>query len=515
VGRRPKTPSSPYDPGSEQNKPDTSRRRTRAEAKKFQERMRDYRRDIWREIQRRMDEINISAGINRHGTNIVGEVDVADFGRYQLRGCGDPQCDACNSHIPTEVRSVMPRSPVGGTPTYPGGEMPIVSFDTNNSPGYQRFIRSASMGVPSGPPASYTEARKNVEQYLLTTEQDTGWDDVIGNDEAKEALLEAIEEPVRNPALYAYYGMKPPKGIILYGPPGCGKTMFAKASAAAMGRIYNAKVDVIVINGAELESPFVGVVEARIGAIFKYAREYKKYHGHPMIIFIDEAEVLLPDRTGRKRPVSSWEQSRVASFLGEMDGIESLGAFVILATNRPEQIDEALMRDGRCDRKIKVVRPTQAVTEVILRKTLKGVPLAADTTLDELVMAASESFFNPHYVLTEGSVVHGFLSEKGEPQIETVQSLNFCLEHIVNGAMAVGVAARAKSRAFRRDREANTVTGIKLDDVLGAVREIFEENKKLEHSFALQEFMEAIPIKEMVEAHEAKKAGPKGHSGLN
>ena len=344
-------------------------------------------------------------------------------------------------------------------------------------------------------PSSYTEARKKVEKHLLSVKHETAWDDIIGNDAARSALTEAVEEAKNNPGLYEHYGMTPPKGVLLYGPPGCGKTMFAKAAAAAVCRIYGTDAEVLVVNGPSIQSPYVGETERTIRNIFAFAREYKERRGHPLTVFFDEAEVLFPDRTGRTRRVAPWEESNVAQFLSEMDGLNSMGAFVILATNRPEAIDEALLRDGRCDRKIKVERPSKTAVEHILRKVFADVPLSDD--LETLVMAGAESFFNPHYVIHEARAVAVMMGVDG-PTVKD-QALNFCLEHVVSGAMVTGVARRAKSRAFQRDKAAGTRSGVGVSDVVSSVKEIFEENKGLEHAFALKEFFEGLPLKEMFE----------------
>jgi SpoVK/Ycf46/Vps4 family AAA+-type ATPase len=345
-------------------------------------------------------------------------------------------------------------------------------------------------------PAALKAARETVKEYLLEVNHDTAWDDVVGNDAARSALMEAIEEPKNHPDLYEYYGMKPPKGVMLFGPPGCGKTMFAKAAAAAVSRVYGTKAEVMVINGPSIQSPYIGKTEETIRNIFRYAREYQAFHKHPLTVFFDEAEVLFPDRTGRTRRVSPWEESNVAQFLSEMDGMNSVGAFVILATNRPEAIDEALLRDGRCDRKIKVERPTKQAVEHIVRKTLQDAPLGAD--IEDLVMAAAESFFNPHYVIQEGHIISGMINAAGDAKIKDT-AVNFCLEHIVSGAMATGVSRRARSSAFARDRVSGKREGITVTDVLEAVKEIFEENKPLEHAFALREFIDGLHLKEMLE----------------
>jgi SpoVK/Ycf46/Vps4 family AAA+-type ATPase len=353
-----------------------------------------------------------------------------------------------------------------------------------------------------GPPPSYTAAREAVKEFLLAVDHRTAWDDIIGNDAARAALVEAIETPKQHPQLYAHYGMTPPRGVLLYGPPGCGKTMFAKAAAAAVGRVHGAKAEVLIINGPAIQSPYVGMTERKIREIFAFAREYQAHHQHPLTVFFDEAEALFPDRNGNGhgRPVYRYEESQVAQFLSEMDGLNAMGAFIILASNRPEMIDEALLRDGRCDRKIKVERPTRDAVEHILRKSLLDAPKAA--AIDALVMAGVESFYNPHHVIQEGHILVARIgrgSAGGAPELARDIAVNFCLEHIISGAMVAGTVRRAKSRAFARDRLTGVASGLQVDDMLAAVNEIFEENKPLEHAFAIREFIEGLPLQEMIE----------------
>lgn len=381
-----------------------------------------------------------------------------------------------------------------GDPNCGGGLMGN-PFGGRSSDEFNRAIFNAVFGraeEPKAADAAVKKAREKVEKFILSVDHSTAWDDVVGNDEAKRALVDAIEEPCRNPEIYAFYGMTPPKGVLLYGPPGCGKTMFAKAAAAAVSRIHGTTAEVIVINGPDIQSPYVGVTEETIRDIFAYANEYKRYYGHPLTVFIDEADAILPDRTGKVRRVASYEEANVASFLAEMDGLKENGAFVILATNRPETIDEALLRDGRCDRKIKVERPNKAAVEQILRKAFYAVPLKHD--LEDIVLAGVESFYNPHNILKDTHVILGMFDAQGTPEFKDI-TLNFCLEHIVSGAMVAGVPRRAKALAFQRDVASGTMTGITTDDVIGAVREIFQENKSLEHSYALKEFMGSEQVK--------------------
>jgi len=228
----------------------------------------------------------------------------------------------------------------------------------------------------------------------------------------------------------------------------------------------------------------VGVTEGYIKSIFTFAREYKAYHGHPLLVFMDEAEVLLPDRTGRIRKVAPWEESQVATFLAEMDGMTESGAFMLLATNRPEVIDQAVLRDGRCDFKITVAKPTHEAVEIILRKNFNGVLCGADA-VEDLVFAAFETLLDPAKIIAEAHAIG--LNLEGL-KLEDVGQRHFTLEHIVSGAMAASIPGRAKRYAFARDKVSGEAKGVTVADVIAAVNDLFEENKGLEHAFALEEF---------------------------
>lgn len=329
----------------------------------------------------------------------------------------------------------------------------------------------------------YNMARQSVAKWIVTPDENS-FDDIVGNDDALAKLRDAITAPVEQAELYAAYGMKPPKGAMLYGPPGCGKTMFARAAATEMRRLYGTKVEFIMVSGPELQSMYVGQTERHIREIFTFARAYKEKHGHPLLIFIDEADSILPDRNGAGgRQVYGWEESQVAAFLAEMDGVRESGAFVLLATNRPHAIDQAVLRDGRCDFKIEIKRPTTLAMEAILTKAFGKEPMLF-AEAQELVFAAVEALCDPTRVIAEARAIKyrdGTLADAG--------GRSFLLEHIVSGAMVVGVVSRAKAHAFARDRALSTRTGIQVSDVIRAVNDVFEENKNLPHSFAMQEFM--------------------------
>lgn len=435
--------------------------------------------------------------------------------QHRLRGCGDPGCALCNPE----------------TAAMEGSGMPIVNLGAGNYGGaigdssYQDTLRRAmeqasrqpnwfsysdggfaSVSTTPSVPEAFTNARKAVKSWLIKAPEQE-FEDIVGNDDALSQLRDAIQAPVKHAELYAAYGMKMPRGALLSGPPGCGKTMFARAAASEMKRLYGGDVEFISLSGAELQSMFVGETEGRIKAIFTYAREYKAYRKHPLLVFIDEAEVLLPDRTGRVRRVAPWEESQVATFLAEMDGMQESGAFVLLATNRPEVIDQAVLRDGRCDFKIVVQRPTAAAVETILMKNFAGV-LLGDDPVETLVFAALESLYDPHRVLIEAHAMRLQLKEEGmDVKLENlaldVRDKHFLLEHIISGAMAASVPGRAKRYAFARDKVDGAAKGVLAADVVRAVNDLFAENKNLDHTFALAEFQREF-IAELI-AQEATK----------
>jgi SpoVK/Ycf46/Vps4 family AAA+-type ATPase len=346
------------------------------------------------------------------------------------------------------------------------------------------FAEERMRQAAAGPPQSYKDARKKVEQFILKADP-TSFDDIVGNAEALETLIDAIQAPVKYKELYKAYGMKMPKGALLSGPPGCGKTMFARAAASEFIKLYGKEVEFISIQATDIQSTFVGATEAHIRNIFKFGREYMAYKGHPLLVFMDEAEIMFPDRTGRQRRVFPWEESQVATFLAEMDGIRESCVFMLLATNRPEAIDSALLRDGRCDFKIVVKRPTKESAETILNKAFTHT--LAGENQDTLIMAALESFYSPHHIIAEADSIIADLEKR---KVKQGLSRHFLLEDIVSGAMLVSIPTRATRHAFARDKKEGVAKGVTVPDVIRAVTDIFEENKRLDHPFARQEFME-------------------------
>ncbi|MBU4352730.1 MAG: CDC48 family AAA ATPase [Nanoarchaeota archaeon] len=199
------------------------------------------------------------------------------------------------------------------------------------------------------------------------------WEQIGGLEELKQELKEAIEWPLKYPEAFARMGVRPPRGVMMYGPPGCGKTLLAKAAA------NESEANFILVKGPELISKWVGDSEKGIREIFKKARQ-----SSPTIIFFDEIDSIAP-RRGMEMGTKVTERV-VNQLLTEMDGLEELhDVVVIAATNRPDIIDPGLLRPGRFDRIIMVPVPDKGSREEIFKIHTKGMPLAKDVIISKLI----------------------------------------------------------------------------------------------------------------------------------
>lgn len=209
-----------------------------------------------------------------------------------------------------------------------------------------------------------TEVEPSAIREVFVEVPDVRWDDVGGHEKLKERLIEAVEWPLQYPHLFEQAGTRPPKGILLSGPPGCGKTMLAKAIA------NESKVNFISVKGPALLSKYVGESEEGVRDVFRKAKQ-----ASPCIVFLDEIDSLLPTRSGVSS--DSHVSERVLSqFLAEFDGIDELkGVLVLGATNRSDMLDPAVLRPGRFDEIVEIPMPNEADRAAIFRVHLKNKPL--------------------------------------------------------------------------------------------------------------------------------------------
>lgn len=318
---------------------------------------------------------------------------------------------------------------------------------------------------------------KEDERFSFAAEMNVSWDNIGGLTEAKRLMKEAVELPHNNPDIFRFYGKRPVKGVLLYGPPGCGKTMLGKATATSLANIYNgngSSTGFIYIKGPEILDRFVGVAEATVRQIFQRARKHKEDHGYPAVIFIDEADAILAKRGSGIS--SDIERTIVPMFLTEMDGLEDSGALVILATNRSDILDPAVVRDGRIDRKIKIDRPAKESATEIFLLGLKDVPLDNGYTYNELAELASTELFSENRVLYQIST-------------KTKGDVSFTLGNVVNGGMVMSIVDQATSIALHRDLDQNETTGLCKDDLVAAVNVVERQNRDLNHTDEIKDFV--------------------------
>ena len=223
----------------------------------------------------------------------------------------------------------------------------------------------------------FLEAFKNIQpsalREVLVEVPRVKWEDIGGLEDVKRKLKEAIELPLKHPEVYKAMGIRPPKGILLYGPPGCGKTLLAKAVAT------ESQANFISVKGPEILSKWVGESEKAIRVVFRKARQTA-----PCVIFFDEIDAIAPKR-GSYAGESGVLERIVNQLLTELDGISVLKQVVVIAaTNRPDIIDPALLRPGRFDRILFVPPPDRDSRISILKIYTKNMPLADDVDFEEL-----------------------------------------------------------------------------------------------------------------------------------
>ena len=326
-------------------------------------------------------------------------------------------------------------------------------------------------------------ARPEVEELVLEEIPDVTYEQVGGLANQIEDIRDAVELPYIHRDLFAEYGLEAPKGILLYGPPGCGKTLIAKAVANSLAKAVaertgqpNARSYFLNIKGPELLNKWVGETERQIRLIFSRAKE-KSDEGVPVIVFFDEMDSLF--RTRGSGISSDVESTIVPQLLSELDGVESLkNVIVIGASNREDLIDPAILRPGRLDVKIKISRPdTNAAREIFKIYLTDAVPLDADE------LAASEG--DAQRMLGEmiESTVGAMYSDGEENRFLEVTYANGDREVLYfrdfsSGAMIENIVRRAKKDAIKR-QIAGGAPGIRRADLLAAIKQEFREHEDL------------------------------------
>lgn len=326
--------------------------------------------------------------------------------------------------------------------------------------------------------------RPEVEELILEEVPDVEYEDVGGLDHQIEQIMDAIELPFLHPDLFAEHRLPAPKGILLYGPPGCGKTLIAKAvanslakkvaevSGDASGRSY-----FLNIKGPELLNKYVGETERQIRLIFQRARE-KSEEGWPVIVFFDEMDSLF--RTRGTGISSDMESTIVPQLLAEIDGVETLkNVIVIGASNREDLIDPAILRPGRLDVKIKIERPDEeAAAQIFSRYFTSDLPLDAGE-IDELgggdpdkaVAAMIEQTVAEMYRSDEQNEFLEVTYQNGDKEIMYFKDFS-------SGAMIENIVRRAKKLAIKRRIDGGTY-GIRVDDLIQAIQQEYKEHEDL------------------------------------
>lgn len=266
----------------------------------------------------------------------------------------------------------------------------------------------------------FNEALKNTEPSALrevfVEVPNVKWEDIGGLERAKQELKEVVEWPLKYPDVFSLLNTKPPKGILLFGPPGTGKTMLVKAVA------NESDANFISIKGPELLSKWVGESEKAVREIFRKAKQ-----SAPCIIFLDEIDSIVPIRSAG---LDSHVTERVVSqILTEMDGLEELkDVMVIAATNRPDILDPALLRPGRLDRLIYIQSPNEKARETIFEVHLAGKPLGVDVIIEELAKM-TEGYVGADIAAIVKEAVMAALREFVTPEI-TEEDIKDIIENI-------------------------------------------------------------------------------------
>jgi len=356
------------------------------------------------------------------------------------------------------------------------------------------FLASAleTHGVRAGDPLLYDPRsgvalellpKEEVQELVLEEIPDVGYEDIGGLEGQIDAIRDAVELPFLYAELFAEHELEAPKGVLLYGPPGCGKTLIAKAVAKSLAEKVaertgrdDARSYFLNVKGPELLNKYVGETERQIREIFQRAKE-RSEEGLPVIVFFDEMDSIF--RTRGSGISSDVESTIVPQLLSELDGVETLkNVIVIGASNREDLIDPAILRPGRLDVKIKIERPDQQQASDIMSKYLHpSVPIHPDEVArynDDVSLACSRMIEKTVEQMYEPSERNRFLEvtyASGDKEILYFKDFN-------SGAMIENIVRRSKKEAIKRFLSTGE-KGIKIEDLTNAIRDEFKENEDL------------------------------------
>jgi proteasome-associated ATPase len=325
--------------------------------------------------------------------------------------------------------------------------------------------------------------RPEVEDLVLEEVPDVSYDDVGGLDDQIDMIKDAVELPYLHGDLFKEHELQPPKGILLYGPPGCGKTLIAKAVANSLAKRVaektgntSARSYFLNIKGPELLNKYVGETERQIRLIFQRARE-KSEEGYPVIVFFDEMDSLF--RTRGTGISSDIESTIVPQLLAEIDGVESLkNVIVIGASNREDLIDPAILRPGRLDVKIKIERPDEDSAKQIFSQYLTANLPIADKELKDAGGDPERAIPKMIDLAVTDMYATGDENKFLEVTYQNGDKETLYFKDFSSGAMIENIVRRAKKLSIKRTI-AGDARGITTDDLLESIKQEFREHEDL------------------------------------